>query len=271
MEESSIETTTNSPEDRHKDAVKMLRRTQLLFIPLSAISLATAYYTLSRHFALINLPPQSWILLLFTLLACWLGPIELMISASKLSSGEVTGVERVKKFASALLKIYLPLVGIQIVSAIAFGRATPSQIIGAAAITFAALVLSGLCIMLMLSDPAKLHKSPVMKIFIVSYWLLLLAVSVLQYPAILIFSACAFMVSPMVLTIRHPELTLKDVAIRLSSSLFFFVLPILSLTMAFGVEWQIVLPVLALQTLVFVTAPLMMPKSMRARIREKHA
>lgn len=80
MEESSIE--TNSPEDRHKDAVKMLRRTQLLFIPLSAISLATAYYTLSRHFALINLPPQSWILLLFTLLACWLGPIELMISAS---------------------------------------------------------------------------------------------------------------------------------------------------------------------------------------------
>lgn len=119
--------------------------------------------------------------------------------------------------------------------------------------------------------PSKLHKSPIRNIFIVSYWLLLLAVSVLQYPAILIFASFAFMVSPMVLTLKHPEFTITDVMIRLSACMLYFVLPILSLTTAFGIQWQLVLPVLLLQTFTFLTAPIMIPKSMRAKLQKMHA
>jgi hypothetical protein len=119
--------------------------------------------------------------------------------------------------------------------------------------------------------PSKLHKRPISNIFIFSYCLLLLAVSVLQYPAILIFAGCAFMVSPTVLTLKHPEFTIRDVMIRLSACMLYFVLPILSLTTAFGIQWQLVLPVLLLQTFTFLTAPIMIPKSMRAKLQKMHA
>lgn len=271
MANSNESTANRPPEERRKDSIKVLRRAQLFIVPVCIASTVVCTQSIGAFVKLPKIPPEGWIAVTCMMIATSVGPIEIMITESKLSWEELPAQKRLERRLRTYLTVFVATFGMLFLTAFAVGKPPTIDLIGNGLFSLALIAASGFLFVRMMESPIKLLRNRTVHILVASILILIISSCAVQFPCVLVLAACAFVVSPMVLTLKYPRFTFEDTSIRLLSSLCLFVLPIAALTAAFGFSWHSTLPLLLLQTAILVLSPIMTPKSLRDRPQDIHA